>query len=615
MKQNSSIIIVDNQNGKIFIHTLTKPMTMIGSSNDCDIILNGLPKSGFSILKESSGHRLISMFEKNVEPSIPWNKTIKDVFPFKLGHFFFVLFPDVALQSPGKDELSALALSSSLLPKDPLKNPKDKNFPSCLLQFILSVVGAEQGALFYFEEMKPKELATVNFQVDEESTAMLTKYLSDNSEKWQKINFQTHSMIFATSKITKSKIPMSDFILLRQSCLDKGEVALYIPMPSNKVKTSETLLTTLLYLSSHALSLHVIYKYHENISGNTYMQSGLYWGQTPKMVRLKQLSERLAKTDLSILILGETGVGKEGIAKYLVSENNKQSGISKQIVSVNCAAIPLGLAESILFGHVKGSFTGANNNQRGKFQEANNGILFLDEIGELNLEIQGKLLRVLQDGIVTPVGGKSEKVKVRIIAATHQDILLLIKQKKFREDLYYRLNEATLHIPPLRERSEDIIPLSHFFLKEVITANNLPEISFARTALERLKSYAFPGNIRELRSIVRRAAILNTSGVISAEEISELLNIELQNSASSAEVAEEFFSRWPFPKKLEQAKRLFLKHQIAHALKVTNDNKTKAAENLGITARTLFRILAELNSSELNVFPHDIDVTSESTFS
>ncbi|MBF0362216.1 MAG: sigma-54-dependent Fis family transcriptional regulator [Oligoflexia bacterium] len=594
----STLIIVDNQNKITTTHKVEKPITIISSNTDSDIVLPGLPKAGFSIIKETNGYKLLSMFEKQIS-DVPWNKLLKDITIFKLNHLTFAFFPNIAIASAGDSDMSNRESDFGSFVSIP-QNPKDKNFPSKLLEFLLKMVGADQGALFYYDNLElevPRELASFNFEINEHGMSMLQRYLRDNNESFQQLNFQTHSMLFS-SKHSMHANMFCDFILLRTPCIDKGEVLLYIPKPLSKSKQFNHYLSTFLYLSSYALSLHVIYLHHERALKRIIENQSFnapYWGSSPKMLRLKQLTDRLASTDLSILITGETGVGKEGLAQYILRKSE-----GKKIVCVNCAAIPVGLAESILFGHIKGSFTNAHSNQIGKFQEANNGILFLDEIAELSLEIQGKLLRVLQDGFVTPVGGKSEKIKVRVLAATHQDLFSLVKEKKFREDLYYRLNEATLHIPPLRERCEDILPLAQHFLEEATVANNLPEgISFDRNACEKLKSYKYPGNIRELRSIIRKATILNNTGVINSWEIEELLIDQGQAQAQGQN--DKLFNfnnkEWPFPQKLEDAKKIFLKNQIAYVLKLTSDNKTKAAELLGIAPRSLFRLLAELNSN------------------
>ncbi|MBF0300891.1 MAG: sigma-54-dependent Fis family transcriptional regulator [Oligoflexia bacterium] len=627
----STLIIINNQKKITSIHKIEKPITIISANLDSDIVINDLPKAGFSIIRETNGYKLLSMFEKQIS-SVPWNKLLKEITIFKLNQITIAFFPNIIIEYPhtsssnDQDFTFHNFKNSIYIPQD----PKDKNFPSKLLEFLLNIVGAKEGALFYYnnlEEEVPKELASGNFDINDQTMSLLQRYLKDNQSTIQQINFQTHSMLFS-NKITNN-ISAMDFILLRTPCIDKGEVLLYIPKPTSKSKNINQHLNTILYLSSYALSLHVIYLYHQSTLKKISLEQnskGLYWGQNPKMLRVKQLADRLASTDLSILITGETGVGKEGLAQYLFQKCQSQKSeitTSKKIVSVNCAAIPLGLAESILFGHVKGAFTHAHVNQIGKFQEANNGILFLDEVAELNLEIQGKLLRILQDGIVTPVGGKSEKIKVRVLTATHQDLFSLVKQKKFREDLYYRLNEATLHIPPLRERVADILPLSHYFLNETIMVNNLSSISFDREAINLLNSYSYPGNIRELRSIIRKVTILNNTGIISPLEIEEHLltdkksisspktintHTSNQNQDQDQDQGQDqedqdgsIFENWPFPHNLDDAKKIFLKNQIAHTLKITNDNKTKAAELLGITPRSLFRLLSENNIDKTTI--------------
>src|SRR5215204_1972105 len=242
-------------------------------------------------------------------------------------------------------------------------------------------------------------------------------------------------------------------------------------------------------------------------------------GRSPAMQEIYRMLARLMQTDLTVMILGESGTGKELVARALHDYGKRRNG---PFVAINMAAIPRDLIESELFGHEKGAFTGANSRSAGRFEQAEGGTLFLDEIGDMPMEAQTRLLRVLQQGEYTTVGGRTPiKADVRIIAATNKDLRLSIQQGLFREDLFFRLNVVPLRLPPLRERVEDIPDLiRHFFA--IVEKEGLPRKQLDVEAMDRLKRYRWPGNVRELENLVRRLAALYpqdtiTGGIIEAE--------------------------------------------------------------------------------------------------
>ena len=242
-------------------------------------------------------------------------------------------------------------------------------------------------------------------------------------------------------------------------------------------------------------------------------------GEHPRIQEILKLIQRVAPTNGRVLICGESGTGKELVARALHRQSNRSD---RPLIKVNCAAIPHSLIESELFGHEKGAFTGAAKLRLGVFERADTGTLFLDEIGELSLEVQAKLLRALQNGEIQRVGGdKVINVDVRLIGATNRDLGEMVQSGEFREDLYYRLNVVTLTLPPLRERASDIRKLAITFLKEAVHDHSLGHKSFAERALQQMESYPWPGNIRELRNAVERAAILSEEAVI--ENLDELV--------------------------------------------------------------------------------------------
>ncbi|MCQ2260228.1 MAG: sigma-54 dependent transcriptional regulator [Bacteroidales bacterium] len=249
-------------------------------------------------------------------------------------------------------------------------------------------------------------------------------------------------------------------------------------------------------------------------------------GNDPKLLLALNKAIQVAPTDLSILVTGESGVGKDVFSR-IIHENSlrKHAKQGKGLVSVNCGAIPEGTIESELFGHVKGAFTGADKNRRGYFEEADGGTIFLDEIGELPLAMQVKLLRVLENGEIIPVGSSTAmKVNVRVIAATNVDLVAAIRNGHFREDLYYRLQQISIYIPPLRERREDIPLLFRKFSSDIAEKYHMPPITLTEDAREHLMAYPWYGNIRELKNVTEQIAVVETERTISRAILMNYLN-------------------------------------------------------------------------------------------
>jgi len=302
------------------------------------------------------------------------------------------------------------------------------------------------------------------------------------------------------------------------------------------------------------------------------------------MKKIIELIRRVAEQDhATVLITGESGVGKEVVARYLHRVSPRKE---RRFVAVNCAAIPPSLLESELFGHEKGAFTGATTRKKGIFEVANGGTVFLDEIGDLPLEAQAKLLRVLQEKRVQRLGGTEEiPVNVRIIAATNQDLQALVTKGSFRSDLYYRLNVFPIYIPPLRERKEDIIPLAEFFVKRLLKQESFPRPFITAGAQKILLSYHWPGNVRELANAVERALILADKTLPLSSEHFAFLR---ENSSSRTGL----FLLPPEGISLEELE----KDLIRQALERTGGNQSAAARLLGLTRskfRTRMKMLKE----------------------
>jgi two-component system response regulator PilR (NtrC family) len=303
-------------------------------------------------------------------------------------------------------------------------------------------------------------------------------------------------------------------------------------------------------------------------------------GDSARMQQLRATIGKLARSQAPVYIAGESGVGKELVARLIHEQGARSAG---PFVPVNCGAIPSELMESELFGHKKGSFTGAHADKEGLFQAANGGTLFLDEVAELPLHLQVKLLRVIQEKNVRPVGASAEvPLDVRILSATHKNLQRLVDEGRFRHDLYYRINVIELPVPPLRERREDIVPITEAILHRLAgeLGEALPPLSDAARAA--LQAYAFPGNVRELENILERAVALSDGSHIEVADL-RLPQVQAQAEAGAAAgvVARSFDGG--LPDALEQIER----ETIQKALEACRYNKTKAAAQLGITFRAL----------------------------
>jgi len=309
-------------------------------------------------------------------------------------------------------------------------------------------------------------------------------------------------------------------------------------------------------------------------------------GRSRKMQEVMQLVERICLTDSNVLIGGESGTGKELIARTIHSGGSRRDG---PFIPVNCAAIPRELLESEFFGHEKGSFTGAQGRRIGKFELANGGILFLDELSTLHLDLQAKLLRVLQEREFTRVGGnKPVRIDTRVISATNQDLKELIKEGKFREDLYYRLNVLPIQLPPLRERKGDIPILVQFILEKIAYRLNRPVVDLAPEAMEYLKNYRWPGNIRELENLLERLVAFCPGNKPIDEQ-------DLPNEIVFPET--EVHRSVKNTKGLLDARSRFEKMYILSALRKASWNQSEAARALGIHRNTLIKKIQALGLS------------------
>ncbi|MEA3505385.1 MAG: sigma-54 dependent transcriptional regulator [Bacteroidota bacterium] len=300
--------------------------------------------------------------------------------------------------------------------------------------------------------------------------------------------------------------------------------------------------------------------------------NNLIKGNSTEIISLFRLIDKAVKTNITVSIFGETGTGKELVAKSI-----HYNSIRKKypFVAVNVSAIPKELIESEFFGHEKGSFTGASSTRIGKFERANNGTLFLDEIGDMDLNMQAKLLRVLQEGELTRIGGnRTIETDVRIISATHKNLEELVEKGEFREDLYYRLIGLPINVPPLRNRTNDILVLAKYFLQEFCKSNNITDKYFSKEVIHKLQHYSFPGNVRELKAVIDLSVVMSNSDEITADDIM-------------------FSGKSIMPDLLLEEKTLadYEKIIIHHFLEKYNNKVRLVADKLDVGKTTIYRML------------------------
>lgn len=381
-------------------------------------------------------------------------------------------------------------------------------------------------------------------------------------------------------------------------CMREGAFD-YITKP---FKTDELLITV-----GKALTHTRLVRENESLTETLNRQSGVdvnMVGDSPAMRRIEELVARVAPTDSAVLIRGESGTGKELVAKAL-----HQMGVrrKKRFVAINCASIPENLLESELFGHEKGSFTGADRTKMGLIELANAGTLFLDEIGELPLSLQAKLLRVLQEREIQRVGGvHTIPVDIRLVAATNRSLRRAIAAKEFREDLYYRLNVIEIKLPPLRERTGDVAILAEHFLEKICRRMNRKKLSISSDAIEALEKYAFPGNVRELENVIERCIVLCDGDTIELEDVPQDIRraaqygLDLEGVSGGYPIAGQVSSgaaetgQAGAPVEFREARDAFEKEFLQRALASAKGNVSEASRVTGLSRRHFYEKMEKL---------------------
>ncbi len=489
----------------------------------------------------------------------------------------------------GEDALTALgqlhAFSKQLLSEHEISKLLDN-----LMDAVIDVTGADKGFLILLEngELSVKvarNLARKNIEdaVSRVSDTIIATVARDKEP------------IIVADALSDEKFKSSESVVNLKLCsvmcapmTDKGELIGLIYVGNDSVvdlfEPSDLEVLTIFagqasLIVSNALLLNSLRRETEDLKRTIEDQRfGEIIGSCEPMLSVFRKIEKVAGTDISVLITGETGTGKELVAREIHRRSPRGDG---PFVAINCGAIPENLLESELFGHVRGAFTGATSTRQGRFQAANGGSLFLDEIGELPVALQVKLLRALQEKTVTKVGDtRPEPVDIRIVAATNKDLEQEIRAGTFREDLYYRLNVITLHLPPLRERGDDVLVIARYLLEKYNKEYGSRVRGFSPAAIKAIRRYTWPGNVRQVENRLRKAVVLAEKSMIGSADL------DLGESAFEAVLP------------LQEALDRFRTDYINEVLARNGGNRTKTAKDLGVDPRTIFRHLERLNEPD-----------------
>lgn len=572
---------------------LFRILTRVGSSSDCDIVIDhpDVCEDHATIIKEKNGFYLAVVGRGR--PTYLNGKKIKkerlnpgDV--IEIGDQTLVFYeqePDIPNGVPSGaagDSLAAfkkiVAFSQELLASQDIKSLMER-----LMENVVQLTKADRAFLILFQNGLPQVVLSRN--IEQQSVVGAMSQLSDTIIA-RVVKDKTPLIVADALSDQEFKFAASVMNLRLNSVmcvplLDNGDLLGLIYVGSNRAVNlfgDQELEILTVFGAQATLLIQNARQKKALVDDNQTLRNelaqnrfGNIIGSCQTMAAIYHTVEKVASTDISVLITGETGTGKELIAHELHRRSNRAD---KPFVAVNCGAIPENLLESELFGHVRGAFTGAVANRNGKFQQANGGTIFLDEIGDMPTAVQVSILRALQEHQIYKVGSNVvENIDIRVIAATNKDLLAAIKDGTFREDLYYRLNVVTLDLPALRDRGDDILLLARYFLKKYAAEYNSSVEDFGTDAVNAIRHYSWPGNIRQLENTIKRVVVMAESRQLSAAD----LQINFQEEAPVVP--------------LTQASLEFQKRYVREILMRNGGNRTKTAKDLGVNPRTIYRYL------------------------
>ena len=573
---------VDRRDQSISYFELTKSLLSLGSKKGNDILLSSrdvLPAHA-NLLKRNDGYQ-INLLDRSKKVYL--NQSVIKRGLIQIGDRLDIASFQLTLvdgSPPKEDQRKELeSLERLVLFSAKLMEEKEPNrLFSLLLQDIVQITQAEKGFIVVLKDKERHIAAAHNIGSNQSA---LSDTILDKVIKSKKPLIVSNALSDSTFGQAKSVVDLKISSVMCVPLLYRSDLIGVIYLGNDAITglfEMKTLNLLTVWASQASLILHNAILLNELQIDNKNLRAKLkatttsrIIGSCPEIKKVFHLISRLAPTDLSILVLGETGTGKELIAKEI---HEKSDRISRPFISINCGAIPENLLESELFGHKKGAFTGAVSDKIGKFEAAHTGTIFLDEIGEMPMNLQVKLLRVLQERKIERVGDlKARKLDIRVISATNKDLAEEIKEGRFREDLYYRLAEVSMQLPPLRNRGTDIHDIALFFLEKYSKQYRSDVEGFDLGTVQSMLQYYWPGNVRQLESRIKKAVIMAESNLLKPSDL------ELEASTNR-----EF-------EPLDIATENFKQNYIKEALEVNGWNKSQTARVLGVDPRTIFRYI------------------------
>lgn len=572
---------------------LTRRITSIGRSPHNDIVLEQLGVDESHVLVQFDGNAFVLQSLTNAADTRVNGKKVRretlnhgDVVEIGAATLLFELFDQPAPNetiSHDEERISyerIVEFSHELLKEHDVQRLLEK-----LMDAIIELTGAEKGFLLLAEgeELTVRVARAIDQQALVDATDLYSDSIVSAVIASRETLIVSDALKDTTFGASHSVVNLRLCSVLCAPLLYGGELLGLIYVGNDNVvnlfrQSHADVLSV--FAANAALIVRNAMELHEVRDDNTRlrhhikeMRFGSVIGASDAMRVVFRQIERIAPTDISVLVDGETGTGKELIAREI---HNRSPRAKKPFVSINCGAIPESLLESELFGHVRGAFTGANQARPGRFQAANGGTLFLDEIGEMPLHLQVKILRALQERVVTRVGdNKDEPIDIRVIAATNRDLGQAVHDGLFREDLYYRLNVIGLTLPPLRDRGDDIVLLARYLLDLYTREFNTPQRRFSTESIQAMRRYEWPGNIRQLENHIKKAVVLADTALLSPADLA------LEGAPTRVIV--------PIQEAREQWQRAY----VRDAVELCAGNRTLAARELGVDPRTIYRYLQD----------------------
>ena len=575
------------------VYHLYKKITTLGSDGECDIVLPDPMLAGsYAHIHHDGRDYQITTIEKKDELVVNGKKRKKH----KLAHQDRLAIADIELsfsmfddQPPAAEEAAKTVADLDAYRKlyefsaRLLENYDLPELLNALMDHVIQITNADKGFLILMEggQLDVKVARNLKKENISDAVSQLSDAIIAKVVRARKPIIISDAMNDSEFASSMSVMNLKLTSVMCVPLIERGNLIGLIYVGNDSIANlfeEQTLQVLTVFAAQASLIIRNALLVNELVLDNKALHEkleqlrfGEIVGSCPAMQDLFKKVNKIASTDISVLITGETGTGKELIAREVHNRSNRAKG---PFISINCGAIPESLLESELFGHVKGAFTGAVANKPGKFHAADRGTLFLDEIGEMPLSLQVKILRALQEKVIVKVGDtRPETVDIRVITATHRDLDLEIKSGRFREDLYYRLNVVNVHLPPLRERGEDILVIARYLLGRYGTEYGNRVKGFSPNATVAMKKYPWPGNIREMENRIKKAIVLADKALLAPEDLD-----------LTADVLPPILP-------LADAKDKFQRDYINEVLALNNGNRTKTARDLGVDPRTIFRHL------------------------